>query len=99
MMNQRIGTIVKTVMKYQNKNQEKIDYNIKENLPKEDCEIWITRTCFDGSRWVQKVDFYTDNEEIIEWDGTLAWMVASDEDEKPEPYQGEYCHLIQHVDN
>ena len=34
--------------------------------------------------------------EIIGWDGTLAWMLAND-NEKPEPYQGEYCYLIQHV--
>ena len=74
-----------------------IDYDIIENLPKEDCEIWITRTCFDGRRWVQKVHFYTDNEDIIEWDGTLAWMVASEEDEFPKPYEGEYMELIQHV--
>ena len=74
-----------------------IDYDITEKLPKEDCEIWITRTCFDGSRWVQKVDFYTDDEEIIMWDGTLAWMVAEEDDTKPEPYQGEYDCLIQHV--
>ena len=74
-----------------------IDYDIVDKLPKEDCEIWITRTCFDGSRWVQKVDFYVEDEEIIEWDGTLAWMVASDEDEKPKPYEGEYIHLIQDV--
>lgn len=74
-----------------------IDYDIAEKLPKEDCEIWITRTCFDGSRWVQKVDFYAGEEEIIGWDGTLAWMIVNDNDEKPEPYQGEYLHLIQHV--
>ena len=74
-----------------------IDYDVVDKLPKEDCEIWITRTYFDGSRWVQKVDFYVDDEEIIMWDGTLAWMIASDEDEELEPYQGEYIHLIQHV--
>ena len=74
-----------------------IDYDIVEKLPKEDCEIWITRTCFDGRRWVQKVHFYTDNEDIIEWDGTLAWMIANEEDEFPKPYEGEYIELIQHV--
>lgn len=74
-----------------------IDFDIREKLPKEDCEIWITRTFCDGSRWVQKVDFYTDNEEIIEWDGTLAWMVANKKDVKPEPYHGKYLLLIQHV--
>lgn len=74
-----------------------IDFDIREKLPKEDCEIWITRTCCDGSRWVQKVDFYADNKEIIEWDGTLAWMAANKKDEKPEPYHGNYLRLIQHV--
>lgn len=74
-----------------------IGYNIREQLPKEDCEIWVTRTCFDGSRWVQKVNFYTDDEEIIGWDGTLAWMIADENDEKPALYQGEYLYLIQHV--
>ena len=73
-----------------------IDNDIANKLPKEDCKIWITRTCFDGSRWVQKVDFYVNDKEIIGWDGTLAWMLAND-NEKPEPYQGEYCYLIQHV--
>lgn len=75
-----------------------IDYDIIHNLPKEDCEIWITRVWFTGIRWVQKVDFYADDELIIMWDGTLAWMIATDDDEeKPEPYEGEYLHLIQHV--
>ena len=73
-----------------------IDFDVADKLPKEDCEIWITRTCFNSSRWVQKVKFYANNEEIIEWDGTLAWMIASD-NEKPDPYQGEYIFLIQDV--
>lgn len=37
-----------------------IDYDFRDKLPKEDCEIWITRVCFTGERWVQKVDFYAD---------------------------------------
>ena len=74
-----------------------IDWDIEEKLPKKDCKIWITRTCFDGSRWVQKVDYYVDNEDIIEWDGTLAWMLYEEGDEVPKPYDGEYLHLIQHV--
>lgn len=74
-----------------------IDWDIEEKLPKEDCQIWITRTCYDGSRWVQKVDYYVDNEDIIEWDGTLAWMLYEEGDEVPKAYDGEYLHLIQHV--
>lgn len=74
-----------------------IDYDVADKVPKEDCEIWITRVYYDGSRWVQKVNFYADDEEIIGWDGTLAWMIAIDGDETPEPYEGEYLHLIQHV--
>lgn len=74
-----------------------IDYNIADRLPKEDCEIWITRTCFDGSRWVQKVDFYADDEEIIEWDGTIAWMLAEENDEEPSPCEELCVMCIQDV--
>ena len=74
-----------------------IDYNIKNKLPKEDCKIWITRTCFDGSRWVQYVDFYVDDERIIMWDGTIAWMLDDDDDERPKPYEGDYSYVIQDV--
>lgn len=33
-----------------------IDWNFRDKLPKEDCEIWITRIMFTGERWVQKVE-------------------------------------------
>lgn len=29
-------------------------YEYKDELPKEDCMIWITRTMYTGERWVQK---------------------------------------------
>mgnify|MGYP006923754507 CR=1 FL=1 len=33
-----------------------IDYDFRDKLPKEDCEIWITRVCFTGEdggrRWI-----------------------------------------------
>ena len=62
----------------------KIDCNYREKLPKEDCEIWITRVaCFTEEPWVQKVNYYAENG-YIEWDGTVAWMIATDEN-KPEP--------------
>mgnify|MGYP000481275830 CR=1 FL=1 len=41
-----------------------IDYDFRDKLPKEDCEIWITRVCITGKRWVQKVDFYADAQDI-----------------------------------
>lgn len=71
------------------------DYDYKEKLPRENCEIWITRTMFDGSRWVQKVDFYAGKEDGIGWDGTLAWMLCSEYPEKPEPYMGDDCFCEQ----
>ena len=55
-----------------------IDYNFRDKLPKEDCKIWITRTMCTGERWVQMVDFYADTKNI-EWDGTIAWMIADDD--------------------
>lgn len=73
-----------------------IDSNYTEKLPKEDCEIWITRTCFTGERWVQKVNFYTDTQDI-EWDGTIAFMIAEENDEEPNPYTGKYITNIQNV--
>jgi len=62
-------------MKDRNFDWNLIDYDIEDKLPKEDCEIWITRTCYDGSRWVQKVDFYVDDEEIIMWDSLYRWFL------------------------
>lgn len=73
-----------------------IDYDFREKLPKEDCEIWITRVMFTGERWVQKVDFYAEDEDI-EWDGTIAWMVAEEGEDMPEPCE-EICVItIQNV--
>ena len=73
-----------------------IDSNFVEKLPKSDCEIWITRTCFTGERWVQKVDFYADTQDI-EWDGTIAFMIVEENDEEPDPYTGNYITNIQNV--
>lgn len=73
-----------------------IDYDFRDKLPKEDCEIWITRTMFTGERWVQKVDFYAEDRDI-EWDGTIAWMIAEEDDEQPEPCNDEYTITIQSV--
>ncbi len=71
------------------------DYDFRDCLPKEDCMIWITRTCCTGERWVQKVDFYADSEEGIEWDGTVAWM--PDQEEEPGPYMGDDVVCVQNV--
>lgn len=71
------------------------DYDFRDHLPKEACMIWITRTCFTGERWVQKVNFYADNKKGIEWDGTIAWMPG--QEEKPAPYMGDDVSCIQNV--
>ena len=63
------------------KNWILIDSDFVEKLPTNNCEIWITRTCFTGERWVQKVNFYVDNQDI-EWDGTIAFMIAEENDKK-----------------
>ena len=73
-----------------------IDYDFRDKLPKEDCEIWITRTMCTGERWVQKVDFYSDTKDI-EWDGTIAWMIAEDNENKPDPCDTNYGIAIQNV--
>ena len=72
-----------------------IDYDFRDKLPKEDCEIWITRVCFTGERWVQKVDFYADAQDI-EYDGTIAWMVAEN-DIMPKPCNARHPTVIQAV--
>ena len=72
-----------------------IDFNFREKLPKTDCEIWITRVLYTVERWVQKVNFYADTEDI-EWDGTIAWMIAEN-DEKPEPCSDLHTITIQNV--
>lgn len=73
-----------------------IDYDFRDKLPKEDCEIWITRICCFGDRWVQKVDFYAEDKDII-WDGTIAWMVAHENDVPPEPCKELCVMTIQNV--
>lgn len=73
-----------------------IDYDFRDKLPKEDCKIWITRTMCTGERWVQKVDFYADTKDI-EWDGTIAWMIAKDNEDKPDPCDIKICIAIQNV--
>lgn len=73
-----------------------MDYDFRERLPKENCEIWITRTCFTNERWVQKVDFYVEDQDI-EWDGTIAFMVADKNDIEPSPCEEKYTITIQNV--
>ena len=72
-----------------------IDYDFRDKLPKEDCEIWITRVCFTGERWVQKVDFYEDTKDI-EYDGTIAWMIVEN-DVMPKPCNARHTMVIQAV--
>lgn len=69
------------------------DYDYKEQLPKEDCMIWITRVFCTGERWVQKVNYYAG--ENIECGGTLAWM--EDREIEPEPYMGDDAMTVQNV--
>ena len=66
-----------------------IDEDYRELLPKEDCELWITRVFFNGSRFVQKIDFYySETNQDIEYDGTIAWKkVINSNEDKPEPYE------------
>lgn len=68
-----------------------MDSDFREKLPKEDCKIWITRIFYTGERWVQKVDYYANNKDI-EWGGTIAWMIAENDD-KPSPCDEE-CKII-----
>lgn len=72
----------------------KIDENYKNNLPKEDCEIWITRVSGFCDSWVQKVHYYAETLDI-EWDGTIAFMVAEDKDKEPTPYSDRFAMAIQ----
>ena len=71
-----------------------IDRNYKEKLPKKDCDIWITRVMYTEERWVQKVP-YCSNAQDIEWDGTIAWMVARKDDVEPEPCRKLQTMVIQ----
>ncbi len=73
-----------------------IDYDFREKLPKNDCEVWITRICFTGERWVQKVNFYADTKDI-KWDGTIAFMIAEENDTEPSPCTEKYIMTIQNV--
>lgn len=73
-----------------------IDSKFKEKLPKQDCKIWITRTCFTGERWVQKVDYYAESKDI-EWDGTIAWMIAEKNDAEPIPCTEKFIITVQEV--
>lgn len=63
----------------------KVDNNgVGHPMPKVDCEIWIARgSCF-GDGWIQKVDYYADNE-YIEWAGTYAYQRV-EEGKVPEPF-------------
>lgn len=40
-----------------------IDYDFRDKLPKEDCEIWITRVCFTD---VSLLTIVTEEEYLIE---------------------------------
>ena len=71
-----------------------IDEDYKEKLPKEDCDIWITRVMYTGERRVQKVS-YCSTAQDIEWDGTIAWMVAQKDDTVPKPCSKLRTRVIQ----
>lgn len=71
-----------------------IDEDYKEKLPKEDCDIWITRVMYTGERRVQKVS-YCSTAQDIEWDGTIAWMVAQKDDTEPKPCSKLRTRVIQ----
>lgn len=71
-----------------------IDSDFRRKLPKEDCEIWITRVCCFHERWVQKVDYFASTRNI-EWDGTIAWMKADEGEETPTTYSGVHNGAIQ----
>lgn len=73
-----------------------IDYDFRKKLPKKDCDIWITRTCFTGERWVQKEKYYADTHNI-EWDGTIAFMTAEEGDSEPDPCMDKHVIAIQNV--
>lgn len=74
-----------------------IDFGFRDKLPKEDCQIWITRICSDNTRWVQKVDYYADTQDI-EWDGAIAWMIVNQEnDGEPAPCNETCFTTIQNV--
>ena len=71
-----------------------IDYNYREKLPKNDCKIWITRTWYTGERMVQKVDYHAELRDI-EWDGTIAWMKADENNVEPVPCKERLVMTIQ----
>lgn len=65
-----------------------VSNGVADIMPSEDCEIWIARCdCFRNG-WIQKVDYYAD-EESIGWDGTCAYQIVSGN--KPEPYVKKYA--------
>ena len=51
-------------------------------LPKEDCDIWLTRTDETGDRWMQIVEYRAAEHDIM-WDGTIAWMPVTKYDALP----------------
>lgn len=52
-------------------------------MPEKDCDIWIARgNCF-GDGWIQKVKYFAE-QGFIEWDGTWAYQVVTEE--LPEDY-------------
>ncbi|MGR5693161.1 hypothetical protein ACP5WN_25380, partial [Enterocloster clostridioformis] len=51
-------------------------------LPKEDCDIWLTRTDETGDRWMQIVEYRAAEHDIM-WDGTIAWMPVTKDDALP----------------
>lgn len=70
-----------------------IDKYYRNKLPKEDCKLWITRVSCFSDRWVQKIDYYAENNDI-EWDGTIAFMIAID-DNMPNPCDDKFAMAIQ----
>ncbi|MBP3543025.1 MAG: hypothetical protein J6J86_02240 [Lachnospiraceae bacterium] len=69
------------------------DSSYIEQMPKEDCMIWITRTMCTGRRWTQRIEYYAGHD--IMYDGAIAWM--SDQEEQPEPYMGNDVEVVQYV--
>jgi len=72
-----------------NKWNKVIDYQ-SQIMPKEDCEVWVTRMSSAFNQiWVQKISYYKDNG-CFDWDGVVAWM--PNQEEKPVPYDCSYYY-------
>lgn len=77
-------------------NWTMIDIDYKSKLPKKDCQLWITRIAYPGGRWVQKINYYAKKHDI-DYDGTIAWMIADEENTEPEPCRAKCVVIIENV--